>query len=1431
MLGKYNVWDNPLHQVPTPVHGRPLPFLPVETAWRCTFGGPEPCNIIFRDAGDHYRTYHKGHTREKRMDEISVQSFSRPPRSRPRNDFEVHPHTGVGPDPHAPLLLRPNTDPEALSRAFRTAWTPLPTAVGTVGDGYKESSPFLVQSGLSNFIEGWDEAKLTQMLALIEEPGGEDDLRLIVDQAEKLFKEQQAVLHHGAKSHKLLIMADDADPKALERLDTDSSQNLYGRCWGLFLVMLTRLYCRKEQGLPDLGIVLTTEQYNSAKRLWRQVSEPAYHRSWPHLLLGVSYWMWQGESEDDFKHLVNNKWTDPTLVYCVLLALRPGGGFEDPKECGHKWAPVKYMIRNAILHYHWGRYNDEQIRITNSLTVSQIATELTRGVKRDQLYPFGAVAELSSVAYKYADTTTKPPMVIWTESDELTVAGSTRVKIPRWRSGVGNFVEDTLKFWKDEIFLGIPTTSMGLLIDENTELYDDPSATRPGYSFLNDPRNKLSNLRCAFADAIFHNPAGQGMHHGLSGNTILWDPRAIDTWLEKLKEGNLRFMSCVHLACGLPPRGTEESGWTVVNRVGRPRNIITLGKGQIAFIDMYNKTSRLTGYDKPRAHFLPWRLAQVFLAMHALAIPFASFMIQRESGPAARILQETLAFPLRGTGPDTHMLSGEINRVFLTYVGSEGMTIRNYRHFSDAVTEAYAPTLKDPTASLTGIGDNQMGHGGRTAAVIYGTAPGRTQILHPQDLLRYRAASLLWASFVMPPEHFTATELRAIAYARGEPTIPTLFPPSSTGNINPQELAKLVADQMDLRELGKHIAAEQLQHSQQPPLPSERPPEQPITGLSVNALMTRPSILTPVQTELSTVPLVTRKHKSILRIFTGDVNAQWTCPGQAHAFVLATERNRQSLLVILPTGSGKSFLFMGLPLKERGITVVVFPLVALLEDQMRTAEKLRITVTRWGLANPVLDPPDGLVFVSVEHVDALFLAWLLQLREIKRLARIVFDEGHIILEGLSYRKALTNMKRLIEAGVPLLVLTATLPPILESELIKELGDPTIRIIREGTQRPNIEYYIIKYANSNLATAALIMHAKAFQQQLRPGEGILICCRTHKHVEDLSALIPGSLPYHSQLEERLENAAAWLEGKAPILVGTSGVGTGVNHPACRAVLHENLAWGLNPYGQETGRCGRDGKRAVAITFHAGPKEAMPPKEKVYNGWETMVTLAGTSDCIRGIMSNYLDGPDRQVSCYSGPYIECGNCQAQSIENTAPEPQKDWPVDTLVTSLVDDPTVMEVDDDPQIIENLRYEAMQMAIEEAEPAATPHPTVMVDAQRAVTRRVEALNDRIRAGKDGDMNVELLMMVKRWMENRCILCMVKRFDNSGGHMAWKCPHNPGVSEALDGHTLDGKKMGYYRYKADLPSGHSVCYFCHWPKKGYHDGPAEKGNHPFGPL
>ena len=179
------------------------------------------------------------------------------------------------------------------------------------------------------------------------------------------------------------------------------------------------------------------------------------------------------------------------------------------------------------------------------------------------------------------------------------------------------------------------------------------------------------------------------------------------------------------------------------------------------------------------------------------------------------------------------------------------------------------------------------------------------------------------------------------------------------------------------------------------------------------------------------------------------------------------------LVVILPTGAGKSLLFM-VPacMQDPGVTVVVVPFIALLQDVVGRLRRAGIDCLEWrpGEVNPA-----AVVVVSADAAsDRSFLQYTTVLAEQRMLRRVFVDECHLALTSSDWRPKLARLGELRALGCQMVLLTATLPPALETDLAEAMMVHCAAYIRESTVRPGIRYMVQRSRPEDMFDAAVAL---------------------------------------------------------------------------------------------------------------------------------------------------------------------------------------------------------------------------------------------------------------------------------------------------------------------------------------------------------------------
>ena len=306
----------------------------------------------------------------------------------------------------------------------------------------------------------------------------------------------------------------------------------------------------------------------------------------------------------------------------------------------------------------------------------------------------------------------------------------------------------------------------------------------------------------------------------------------------------------------------------------------------------------------------------------------------------------------------------------------------------------------------------------------------------------------------------------------------------------------------------------------------------------------------------------------------------------------------EDVLGILPTGGGKSLCYQLPALLNEGSVLIVSPLIALMEDQVKQLERQGIKAMYFEShpkSLPLQKQLDNcihgnykLIYSSPERfLNPQFVQRITQ----ANLSLVAVDEAHCISEwGHDFRPAYRELGRLrtLFPTVPLLALTASATPEVVKDIQTLLHLQKARLFQRSFERPNIAYQIWPTQDKHNTVAQLLNHHKGAS---------IIYCNTRKQTENLAQFLkqrgfPADY-FHGGLlaDSKKQRLAAWQRGKTHPIVATTAFGMGIDKADVRTVIHLQLPESIESYYQETGRAGRDQKPATSfLLFHTGdPKE--------------------------------------------------------------------------------------------------------------------------------------------------------------------------------------------------------------------------------------------------
>lgn len=303
-------------------------------------------------------------------------------------------------------------------------------------------------------------------------------------------------------------------------------------------------------------------------------------------------------------------------------------------------------------------------------------------------------------------------------------------------------------------------------------------------------------------------------------------------------------------------------------------------------------------------------------------------------------------------------------------------------------------------------------------------------------------------------------------------------------------------------------------------------------------------------------------------------------------------------LVIMPTGGGKSICYQIPALVRQGTAVVVSPLIALMQDQVEALRQLGI---RAGFLNSSLTSSEAfqverlvvnggldLLYVAPERVMTEGFQNLLQfLYNQSRIALFAIDEAHCVSQwGHDFRPEYMQLSILADRfpGVPRIALTATADGMTRNEILDKLKMTEARSFVSSFDRPNIFYRIIHKTDTK-------KQITEFLDSDHRGESGIVYCLSRKKVDAMADFLKekgyNAMPYHAGMtnENRAENQRRFLTEDGSIMVATIAFGMGIDKPDVRFVVHLDLPKNIESYYQETGRAGRDGKKADALLAYS------------------------------------------------------------------------------------------------------------------------------------------------------------------------------------------------------------------------------------------------------
>jgi len=302
----------------------------------------------------------------------------------------------------------------------------------------------------------------------------------------------------------------------------------------------------------------------------------------------------------------------------------------------------------------------------------------------------------------------------------------------------------------------------------------------------------------------------------------------------------------------------------------------------------------------------------------------------------------------------------------------------------------------------------------------------------------------------------------------------------------------------------------------------------------------------------------------------------------------------RDVVLVMPTGAGKSLCYQLPGIARGGTTLVISPLIALMEDQFAKLRQLGFAVEcihsgrdRAASRQVCIDYLNGklqFLFIAPERLRVGGFPEMLAKR---KPALIAIDEAHCISQwGHDFRpdyRLLGGYLPMLRPA-PVIALTATATPVVQRDIRDQLALKSPASFIHGFRRSNIAIEVVETSPSQRPDLAQELLA---DQARRPA---IVYTPSRKQAESVAALLAGDFPaaaYHAGLdtERRRRVQDAFLAGKLEVIVATIAFGMGIDKPNIRSVIHTALPGSVEAYYQEIGRAGRDGELSRAILMHS------------------------------------------------------------------------------------------------------------------------------------------------------------------------------------------------------------------------------------------------------
>lgn len=365
-------------------------------------------------------------------------------------------------------------------------------------------------------------------------------------------------------------------------------------------------------------------------------------------------------------------------------------------------------------------------------------------------------------------------------------------------------------------------------------------------------------------------------------------------------------------------------------------------------------------------------------------------------------------------------------------------------------------------------------------------------------------------------------------------------------------------------------------------------------------------------------------------------------------------------LVVMPTGGGKTLCYAIPAIISKGLTIVVTPLLALMDDQVRRlrAQKINVCYINSRMTEeekgPVIHclsqeecPHDILLITPEALISIQFEAVVKRMTETGNLARIVVDEAHgVDTWGNEFRPSYSELSVFKDHSIQFVAFTGTATDITEQRIIESLKLECPCTVRVSLDQPNLSFTVAEKKESK----SMEEIAETIVKEHSGKCGIVYCFSTRDTLDMAYHLKRRGIKavyYHGQLDlfEKDRNAATWLESRADVMCATNAFGMGIDKKDVRFVIHHSMPKSMEEYFQEAGRDGNPAQCTLLFRFqdrvkhmkHISEIEDPSHRACAKKRLDGITKFCIAKECRKQSMLQYFNDNDK-----SGPCQVCDAC---------------------------------------------------------------------------------------------------------------------------------------------------------------------------------------------